>query len=1197
MITDPHIVSGVSTIRGRLNQVRKHYKNVTMGEWTGLAFAVVLPSLAILFVLDNLLHLPAWSRVVLWLGVASGIVYIVRRAGEAVRVGATDEEMAVRVERAFPDLNNELINSLLLSKEAGEEAMQLVSAVVQSGTQDSGKLQLDRAVPKKKLRILMGAAAAAGFIMVIYAAAFPDYFANAFQRVLLPVLSVEPLTLTRIREVAPGDANVLSGKTVKVEARFGGVLPKSAEVWYSVAGAEPQMMKMGDDPNKPDVFYHDFRQVTHDTTYYVKARDAKSKAYKVKVHEQPALRETRVELTYPEYCGLTKTTQSKLKVKALRGTTIDIYAEATKELKSASLTISGGKPVDIPVTDGLKLHAQIPLNDALRYEIGLEDAFGFRNDPVPYAADVITDNCPTIDVIEPAENLTVAEDTKIVFDFTVADDYGIRRITLVQVDEKNGQETLLQGWEFDVKFEKEHRRRYELQASELKLESGKANLKLRAEDWNDVSGPGIGEASFAITVAARQVVMKKAEEKAKKAEATLQEIITLQERNLRETKVILGSQGPFSVEADPLKTLVARQEEIRKTTGELLAVLKGDAPVRATLDGLFGVEMMLAIKQLREVAQSTKNVERAIATESEILARLTARKQSLADTLNQKKMQDLFSELDAIIAAQKELRTITEERTQGKPWNPKPIADRQDALSDRMAKFKVALKEHAAEVSRSDNVLGTRFDNAAAEIDSRQVREDMIKATAMIEREAATDALPVQTRIIANLEAIKRMLRESIAERAEEKLKKLNELASKAAEKADKLVKLQQKVKQLSEEMEKAQDLSENDNEDLKAKLGEMDEMRKKMAEVIEKMAKDLNIFPEIPACNEMVQKMREVYEDIQQQEGSEATAVSEIAVKRDEGILAALEALKERIADMEMWLKDTPDFIRWKNENFAKNEIPEIPLVDLPEELEDLVGDLVDQEEELDEEANDTASNAIFGDLPAGWNVDDGPMSSFGAKGKSGNEKPNTNEATGRSGGGREGNANGEMVEGKAKDLEGRETKERRTNDPFQKGEVEEENPNSEAKATGGGKQSGAGGEGGLTGTAPPKNELGLRELERRQMEIRRNTEKIYSQSVLLFLPTGELDAAVAMMQQAQFSLAQGDMPGFRSLQKQIVHALDNTRRELRGEAKLQLDPWMKVPAEMKETIRDASGERIPAEYEGIVSEYYKALAERVTE
>jgi hypothetical protein len=306
----------------------------------------------------------------------------------------------------------------------------------------------------------------------------------------------------------------------------------------------------------------------------------------------------------------------------------------------------------------------------------------------------------------------------------------------------------------------------------------------------------------------------------------------------------------------------------------------------------------------------------------------------------------------------------------------------------------------------------------------------------------------------------------------------------------------------------------------------------------------------------------------------------------------AELEGVQERMEDMEMWLENKPDTVEWKQESVDVGEIPEIPLADLPEELEDLVGDLLDQQSGLAGEAQDSASNVLFPDLPAGWGVSDGPMPSFGAKGKSGNTKPNDMEMTGRAGGGRTGKSDGEMVESVAKDLEGAEVEARRTEDPFQKGQVDEENPNSQAKATGGGKTSGIGGEGGLTGTDAPRDELNMRELQLRQKALRRDAESLHAKASLLYLPSGELDKAVLMMHKADRQINEGDFRGFRETQRRILHALANTKRELAGEEPVRLDPRLKLPGNMLREIHDARDEEIPPEFEDLVSDYYKAIA-----
>ena len=64
--------------------------------------------------------------------------------------------------------------------------------------------------------------------------------------------------------------------------------------------------------------------------------------------------------------------------------------------------------------------------------------------------------------------------------------------------------------------------------------------------------------------------------------------------------------------------------------------------------------------------------------------------------------------------------------------------------------------------------------------------------------------------------------------------------------------------------------------------------------------------------------------------------------------------------------------------------KVPEMPL---PDGLEDLIGDLLQEADEFDDDADDVSS--AWGDNlnQAGWGVTDGPMSMFSAKGKTGND------------------------------------------------------------------------------------------------------------------------------------------------------------------------------------------------------------------
>jgi len=1211
MVAQHEIAASAGRLRRRLETLQDHQRGVWLGEGFGLALALLVPALGAAMVLDNLLQLPMAVRLLVLAGLVGIAVAVIRRTARRLRDPLTPERMAVKVEQKFPNVDNRLINSLLLAHEDDAEASELIHSVIEEGNADAAKLDLRAAIPKRTLHAALAGAALAAALMAGYAVAYPNHFMNALARVLVPFGGFHPLTRTRILAVTPQDKNVLAGDDVTIGAELDGKLPETAEVVYVPEGEAEQAALMQRRPSAAGgppaaAFSCLMADVAHSFAYHVAAGDARSATYRITVHHRPVVSGLQVDVTPPAYTGLGPARQTSGTVRALRGSRVELRASCSKPIEKAWLVLStSGSPAPMRMQGERLAVGSFLVASEGTYRIELTDTVGFQNKPVDHAIEELPDDPPEVALEAPPPAVVVKPEASIPFQFTATDGYGVQCAELIQVtkeaDGKSAHKPL-ERWTAERKDQKVLTVSYSLPVARLGIAPGQSGtLEVLAKDWNDVTGPGVSAPQrIVVTILSPEQAKEKSHEALKLAALELAQIIEKQRRNLGIGTALRAGEirepGSLARSAEKLQGSVGLQEEIRTASGGLLELMDKRLPMRGVVKVLYDDEMVAAVKQLRAVGDAEAKpdaLKEALETEGIILARLTGRSEQLKRQMETSGLRDLFAALEELIREQKKIRDLTEAGAQAPAVQGHAVlAQRQDNLGSKLLLFKEQLLEHAHAVAQSDAEQAKRFDDAAQMIDTRQIRQNMLLAAARIEKDQLSPALPVQDKILADLKAIAAFLREPVVASAAQKLKDLQELVQDAKDKAERLAKLQAAIKEISEELERSKDNRGDEAKELAQKAHELEDLREKIQDVVEQMAKDLALFPEVPSCNELVQEMREVFEDVEQAAGSEAAPAEEIAVDRDEGMLEALDKVKERLADMEMWLMDKPDNIAWKQEAWNKEEMPEIPLVDLPEELEDLVGDLVDKEEEVDEQAQDSASNAATADIPAGWDVMDGPISNWSAKGKSGNEKPNANEMAGRSGSGREGNADGELVEGKAKDLEGRETKARRTHDPFGEGQIEEENPESKAKATGGGKQSGVGGEGGLRGTAPARNELAMRELERRQRDLRRNTESVYSKASLMYLPTGELDEAVVLMHKAEQQARAGDYAGFSETQRRVVRALQNTKSLLAGGPARDLELRHKLPESLREEMFDAGDQPIPAEFEKLVAEYYKAIA-----
>ena len=317
--------------------------------------------------------------------------------------------------------------------------------------------------------------------------------------------------------------------------------------------------------------------------------------------------------------------------------------------------------------------------------------------------------------------------------------------------------------------------------------------------------------------------------------------------------------------------------------------------------------------------------------------------------------------------------------------------------------------------------------------------------------------------------------------------------------KLDKFLEQQKKVIEASENLAKkpVDDFTKEEEELLKGMAAAEDDWAKFMKD----LHSDLSKLPEQDFANSsMAKELVEIQTELKMAEDALLKKSADIAVPLEQ---LGYERAEEIKTNLEKWLPDTPDREKWSQEESLTDKDKEAPMAELPGELEDIVGDLMEQEEDLFDEMEDVSSSAADSlDKGAGWDATDGPISNMSAKGVTGNRLPNTSEIGGRSGEGRQGKSSGEFVGDEAVGKGGRKTPSRLTPDPFVKGQIKDHSKESAGGATGGGKESGKGGEG-LEG--PRAARPGQRDAERlagKQAALRNKAEGIDLQFQVIELP-----------------------------------------------------------------------------------------------
>jgi hypothetical protein len=392
--------------------------------------------------------------------------------------------------------------------------------------------------------------------------------------------------------------------------------------------------------------------------------------------------------------------------------------------------------------------------------------------------------------------------------------------------------------------------------------------------------------------------------------------------------------------------------------------------------------------------------------------------------------------------------------------------------------------------------------------------------------------------------------------------------------------------------LEKSRTLAAKQPEDLtqsdQAVLGELSREEDKWAKFIEEKLTDFSKLPQQDFADaSMAQEANSVFQEVQEAADALKQKNIELAVPHEQ---SGLENARELVNNLERWLPDAPDNIKW---NMEEPLTPaDIALAELPKELEDIVGELLDKEEKMTPEVEDVTSSWMDSiDKGAGWGAGDGPISDMSARGVTGNLLPNQNEVGGRSGEGRTGRSHGQMVGDTAEGKGGRETPTRLDPEPFEQGSVKDTAKNDAGGATGGGKLSGYGGEG-LRGSAPPSSNQRLPRLAGQQAKIRQQAEALALQLRRYQLSGGELESSVNSMNRFEEAARKDDGLGVRRAFSQALSALGAAKETVQSQIAVRRQQD-KLPPWVREQMRVGVQDGVPKGYEEMVAQYYRALAE----
>jgi hypothetical protein len=279
-----------------------------------------------------------------------------------------------------------------------------------------------------------------------------------------------------------------------------------------------------------------------------------------------------------------------------------------------------------------------------------------------------------------------------------------------------------------------------------------------------------------------------------------------------------------------------------------------------------------------------------------------------------------------------------------------------------------------------------------------------------------------------------------------------------------------------------------------------------------------------------------------------------------------------------------------------AEDKQTPIPEAELPQTLNDLVGEMEEDFQEPDESKQTVGS--MLKSLDTSGPISPGRQSSYTAKGKTGKQPPDAmRELEGRSGFGRTGRASGQGAANVAKDIpqDDMVPPNRNTGTSLEQGSVTDKSDEARAGGTGLGKETNRTGQFGMEGELPDTLLDRMRKTAGKTTKMRENMAGVATQLGRHNLSTKQLREAMQALKQVEKAADAGNYVQFRrAYEKAMQKVIESETVVSQQVGKRVIRKRAESDAERPQNSRDAT---VPEGYTEMVSEYFRAIAEEQKE
>jgi len=508
----------LAPVTARLSRLRGAIRRLFALDGFSRLFLALCAFVLVTFLLDWSLILPAGVRLVLLAaGLVGFAILAYKRILYPLGVKISDDDLALFVERHFPELNDRLISAIQLTREPVDQtgmaqSPELVAALVADAEQATSQIDFRRVIVGRHVGRIGSWALAALLVLGGLAVAREDYASIYLQRIVGGATKWPQRTHLKVLDFVDGRKVVARGDDLTIAVEYAGRKPSKTLLEYKFATGERGREHMS--PLSGNRFQFTFTRVTGPFEFTVEGGDDITSVHAVDTVTPPSIDVVKLYFEYPVYMHMANTPPDRPEtsgnVSAPFGTKVRFEALTNEDLRSAQLaigfkgkeTVSDLKVEKTPDGKPRLLSGGFAVSDAVsEYALNLTAENGLPNrDPIRFTIRGIEDRPPDIVVKDPLGDEFVTDLCERPLEIEVKDDHGIASIAM-EYRILSQQQGKSKDWTGVPYTREQNSRDYGelmirsesvLHIGQMGLQAGDhVELRFRAEDYKDIGGRNV----------------------------------------------------------------------------------------------------------------------------------------------------------------------------------------------------------------------------------------------------------------------------------------------------------------------------------------------------------------------------------------------------------------------------------------------------------------------------------------------------------------------------------------------------------------------------------------------------------------------------------------------------------------------------------------------------------------------------------